>query len=591
MSDRPLKIILVDSDPIFRLGLRVALEAMPNIEIVSEVGTDTAVLQTLAQLAQQDPNQVNLVILELGDTRSLASQEQGLQLIQQLKASYPRLPIFIFSSVQTPGIIMTAKAFGADGYCPKGTPVAELVTAITEVANGNSYWLATSTSIELNPAPQTLIPPLPLAKWRYNLHSSGISYIEATLKAVTDQLQIPGLPILDRAILAGQRRELLAARWLLNQLLLTPQEKPQPQAEVIPSVLAPLPVLPAPSSNIITSEGEAIFTAPPLLTPRILQSTLFASCINKLQFPLKNVSEIPLEIDIFREDRKRELLYLILQTLSQQLDDLREAKITLNQLLELQPIILKDLWQATVTEFFGKFSILKQGNRQIEIVNILLQNSLVVQTAILNKIPLVGELLSYLLFQTDLQIDNTSYPAGSSEAKFQAEIILENLLIQVANAVVQPLLNSFADVEQIKQDFYDRKLISTREIERFRNDLSWKYRFYNYIKEAQEIFESRYKLFLFAPRGIATISIYAPRNQELAELSGIPLLVTLTLELRDAIAPRLQSLFSFVGSGIVFVLTQIIGRGLGLIGRGIIQGIGSVSFSEKNFKRNNDKSR
>jgi DNA-binding NarL/FixJ family response regulator len=591
MSDRHFKIILVDPDPIFRLGLRVALEAMPNIEVVSEAATDTAVLQTLAELAQQDPNQVNLVILELGDNRSTDSQQQGLQLIQQLKALYPTLPILLFSSVQTPGIIMAAKAFGADGYCPKGTPVAELVTAMVEVANGNSYWLETRTSIELNPLPQTPARRLPLAKWRYNLHSSGIGYIDATLKEITAQLQIPGLPILDRAILAGQRRELLAARWLVNQLLLAPQEQPQQPPEVIPSIQPPLSVLPSPGSNIFTSEVQTIFTTPPLLSPRSLQSTLFASCINKLQFSLNNVSDTPLEIDIFREDRKRELLYLILQKLSEQLDDLREAQITVNQLIELQPIILKDLWQATVTEFFGKFSIIKLGNRNIEIVNVLLQNSVVVQTAILNKIPLVRELLSYLLFQTDLQIDNTSYPAGTSEANFQAEIMLENLLIQVANAVVQPLLNSLADVEQIKKDFYDRKLISTREIERFRNDLSWKYRLNNYVKEAQAIFESRYELFLFAPRGIARISVYAPRNEELAQLAGIPLLVTLTLEFRDAIAPRLQSVLSFLGSGIVFVLTQIIGRGLGLIGRGVIQGIGSVSFSEKNFKRNNERSK
>ena len=106
----------------------------------------------------------------------------------------------------------------------------------------------------------------------------------------------------------------------------------------------------------------------------------------------------------------------------------------------------------------------------------------------------------------------------------------------------------------------------------------------NYVSEAQAIFESRYELLVFTPRGIAKISIYAPRNQELAQLSGIPLLVTLALEFRDAIAPRLKSLLSFAGSGIVFVLTQVIGRGLGLIGRGILQGIGSVSLSERKNK-------
>lgn len=587
MSDRPLQLLLIDQDPIFRLGLRVALEAIPNLQVVSEASTDTAALEILAQLAQIDPNQVDLVILELGNSRSIDSQQQGLQLCQQLKATYPTLPILLLSAVTDGGILMAARASGVKGYCTKGTPIAELVTVIETVAAGNSYWL----NERVNRGNLSVVAPaprLPLAEWRQNLHTSGVSYIDAALQEVTAQLEIPGLPILERAVLAGRRRELLASRWLLSQFLILPQEKQQPLTpklrEVEANVSQPAPIVPPPTPTLTISDSQTL-TSPPLLSPRALQSNLFASCINKLQFPLKNVSSSVLEIDILREDRKRELIYLILQKLAQQLDALRNAEITINQLPDLQSLILYDLWQAVITDFFGKFSRVQVGKRNLEIVTLLLQNAEVVQTAILNKIPLVLELFSYLLFQTDLRVEHTSYPAGSSDANFHAEIILENLLIQVANAVMQPLLNYLADVEEIKQDFYVKTLMSTRELERFRNDLSWKYRLNNYVNEAKAIFESRYELFVFAPRGIAQISIYAPRNDELAQLSGLPLAVTLGLEFRDAIAPRLQSLLSIMGSSIVFVLTQIVGRGLGLIGRGILQGIGSVSL-DKNFKRN-----
>ncbi|MBH8552523.1 DUF3685 domain-containing protein [Nostocaceae cyanobacterium CENA357] len=593
MSDRPLKLLLVDQDPIFQLGLRVALEEIYNIQVVSTVETDTAALQVLAELAQQDPNQVNLVILELGNGRSTDSQQQGLQLCRQLKTQYPNLPILLFSSIQEPELLLAAKSAGVDGYCPKGTPVAELVAAMEEVAVGGSYWLnerATDGNIgkwvaEGNQNSSLLLPlsSLPFAKLRHNWHLSGIGYINATLKEVTSQLRIPGLPLVDKAVLAGQRRELLAARWLLNRLLISPQERQQKQQQQFIFSTQQQPTISPLSSTIVPQ------TSPPLLSPRALQAALFSSCVTKLQFSLQNVTDVALEIDIFREEKKRELLYLILQKLAQQLDELRIAEITINQLGDLKNTILLDLWQSTITDFFGKFSRVQLGKQNIEIVNLLLQNPGVVQAEIFNKVPLFVELFSYLIFQVDLYIDNTSYPAGSSEAKSQAEMILENLLIQVANGVVQPLLNSLADVEVIKQNFYDRKLISTRDIERFRNDLSWKYRLNNYVKDAQRIFESRYELFVLAPRGIAKISIYAPRSQELAQLSGIPLVVTLILEFRDAIAPRLQSLLSFLGSGFVFILTKIIGRGLGLIGRGILQGIGSVSLQEKNFKRNSDR--
>ncbi|MFW9262158.1 DUF3685 domain-containing protein [Nostoc sp. CALU 546] len=587
MSDRHLKLLLIDQDPIFRLGLRVTLEAIPNLEVIAVVETDTAALQILAEIAQEDPNQLNLVVLEFGNGRSITSQQLGLQFCRQLRALYPNLPILLLSSVQEPGLLLAAKSVGVNGYCPKGTPLPELVAAMQEVADGGSYWFRDTEAITSSLPSTDAInhvsshSPLPFSKLRNNLRLSGFGYIDATLAVVTAQLQVPGLPVLDRAILAGQRRELLAARWLLNRLLVSSQER---REEDIPVADEP-PLTPSLSSAIEQRKMS------PLLSPGALQSALFASCITKLQFPLQNVTDVALEIDIFREEKKRELLYLILQKLADQLDELRASQIEINQLYEVKYILLRDLWQSAITVFFGRFSRIKIGDKNIEIVDLLLQNTEAVQRDILNQIPLVCELYCYLLFQTELYIDNGSYPAVSHEAKSQALMILENLLIQIANGVVQPLLNSLADVEKIKQNLYSRQFISTREIERFRNDLSWKYRLKNYIDEPKAVFESRYDLFVIAPRGIAKTSVYAPRNQELAKLSNIPLVVTLFLEFSDAIAPRLKTLVSFVGSGIVFILTQIIGRGLGLIGRGILQGIGSVSLIEKNFRKNSDRTK
>ncbi len=140
MSDRPLKLILIDQDPIFRLGLRVALEQIPNLQVTSEAQTDTLALQILAELAKKDANSVNLVVLELGNSRSTESQQLSLQLCRQLKAQYPNLPVLLLSSVQEPGLLLAARAAGVDGYCPKGTSVSELVVAMQEVASGGCYW-------------------------------------------------------------------------------------------------------------------------------------------------------------------------------------------------------------------------------------------------------------------------------------------------------------------------------------------------------------------------------------------------------------------------------------------------------------------
>ena len=60
--------------------------------------------------------------------------------------------------------------------------------------------------------------------------------------------------------------------------------------------------------------------------------------------------------------------------------------------------------------------------------------------------------------------------------------------------------------------------------------------------------------------------------------------MTLALETRDAISPRLRSVTIFIGSGIVYLLTEIIGRGIGLIGRGVIKGVGNI-WQESNRSR------
>jgi DNA-binding NarL/FixJ family response regulator len=578
MRSIPLKIILIEPDPIFRLGLRVSLETIPYLQIIADVATDTAALKILQETAAFDSNSVNLIVLELGNGRTQQSQRQSLQFCQQLKNLYPNLPILLLSSLTESKLLSAAKATGIEGYCPKGTDTEELVTIIQEVAHGNRVWVGD------NPSSNSSLSPLPFAQLRHNLRFSSLGYIDTKLQAVTQQLQIPGIPLLEKAVLAGQQRELLTARWLLNHILLTRQERQALQ----PTYRIPAPVV-ATQTIVNTPDLSLMSARTPQLSLNNLQSTLLTSCIQKLQLPLQNLTEVPLEIDILREDKKRELLYIIIQNFEREMDRLRTINLEIQSIDTQIDWMLINIWKLSVADFFANSNKIKIAEKTIEIADFLLSKLSNPELQIIEKIPLVEELINYLLFQQDLNVDNNYYKAGSKEAHDQASVILENLLIQIGNCIVQPLLNYLADIETIKKEFYDRQIISTREIEKFRNSLSWKYRLNNSVAEPQAIFESRYDLFVFAPRGLAKISVYAPRNQELAQLSGIPLGVTLVLEFRDAIAPRLQSLLALLGNGIVFILTQVVGRGIGLIGRGILQGIGSASFIDQKLRRNDER--
>jgi hypothetical protein len=395
---------------------------------------------------------------------------------------------------------------------------------------------------------------------------SSLQQIEAVLAALNVELQSAQISAVARLVLNGRRRELMAARWLVKQLF---------SGTKSPNLIPPEPPnLP----ELVES------SSPGAITAKQVQAGIFDRIAAKLQSNLENLTSIPLEIDILRLDKKRELFYLILRQIEGLLDELRFSQVRIEQLPAKQAEIWSDLWASISIDFFGRYQTISVKDRQIELVPTLLQDRLIVQTEILTKIIQPIELLNYLLFQVPLMIDNTTDPIDTQLTEDRAGELLEHLTVILATAVIQPLLNRFGDVESIKSDFYDRRLLSSREIERFRNDLSWQYRIDRYFTQPQAIFESRYRLFILSNYGIEQMTIYAPRPEELAQLAGIPFAVTLALETRDAVAPRLRSATTFMGTIIVYILTEIIGRSIGLIGRGIIKGVGNI-WQETNRSR------
>ncbi|MDY6939023.1 MAG: DUF3685 domain-containing protein [Cyanobacteriota bacterium] len=568
-----VKFLSIDEDAIFRMGLRSWVADTENLELVAEAGDATQAWEILA--SESVVESLDLVVLELEEVPGAIEGSPRVPLYAQIQARYPDLPLFLLSATQEIAVLAAARAAGVRGYCRKGTPLSQVAIALREVGIGRIYWqqLPEGDSIEptsgeiVERSPQPSMFSSMFQVWR----REGLRYINADLQQLGRQLENEDLSVFDRAVLQGRRRELAVARWTVKQLLpIPPREiRVDRPPETTPNVDVPAPVSVEPTLALRSEPTEAIEL-------QVLQSLLFDATIAKLQSNLPNLTDETLEIDIFRVEKKRELLYSILRQLQTLFADLQFSQIQPEKLSQKKSQILLDLWQETTTSFFGKYSTLSVDKKQVEIVDVLLQDSEIVRVSILDKIPLTEAFLAHLLYQVPLTIDGKPCVAGNVEAMQRAEQLLQNLLLQMANAVAQPLLNHFADVEVIKQNFYDRCLLSTREIERFRNDLSWKYRLRQYIQEPTAIYESRYVLFVLDDRGIRQRTIYAPRRHELDRLSGIQQTVTLVLEGRDALAPRLRSVTTFVGSSFVYVLTQIIGRGLGLVARGVLEGMGTA---------------
>ncbi|MEM6251788.1 MAG: DUF3685 domain-containing protein [Cyanobacteria bacterium P01_D01_bin.156] len=587
MSERPLQLMLVDEDPTFRLGLRVWLEQLPGFQIAAEAATAAEAIaiirkcdRTQAQ-AFTDPtlrgkSTIDLVIVDLGLGANEAGTDpvnsSGLQLCKSIKTEFSKLSVLVLSARAEPVLEAAARQVGADGYGTRSMPVRELAQLIRSVARG-----------QREPTPKRpQLPskiPGPLTAMRLSMRLAGLDKIDQQLAKTTAALRRPRLPWLERQVLVGQMRELKAARWCMRQLWATQQypdaswaknlsrraaEPPRQRPGGVPSSLGAAAALTKPES------------APLSLRSGDVQNMVFEAVFAKLQTDLQNTTDEPLEIDILRLDKKRELLFIILRRFEDLLDDLRQSVPQPGQLREKSPQILRDLWVATIEEFFGRYYTVPLNGVEQELVAVLYNEKEVVEREILKPIPLVPELLSHWLFQDAMVVEGTSYIATAPEALAHSEKLLENLLIQMGNGVMQPLLNRLADVEVIKKGLYSRRLISTRDIERFRNDLSWRYRWNRLVNDPTAMFESQYRLYTLGPRGILLTPVYAPRRAELDRLSGLPWAMTLLLETRDALSPRVRALVALVGSSVVYVLTEVVGRGIGLVGRGILQGIGSA---------------
>lgn len=388
-----------------------------------------------------------------------------------------------------------------------------------------------------------------------NWYQYAISQIDREIERISSILDRQSLPTVDRLFWEGRRRELRAARWLVRRL-----------AAPIPSEVGEIPAESWEPDEVVAPIAAAVTPPTQAITPLINPGRVLG----------RNLTPIPLEIDILRLDRQQELLQIIWQQLQRTIRELEGYELSAEQLIAKLPVILTNIWLDSTTEFVGQFYTVTVDRVEYTVLPYLLQDEDFIATEFLAKIPLVYDIFAYLLWQQPIVVDRELYEYGDRIASDRVQQLLDNLAISIGNAVVQPLLNRFNDFEQVKQRFFDPRLISTREITKFRNLLSWHYRRRSYFLHPIEVFESRHTIRVFTDRGIELRSIYAPRRQELANLRGIPLIVSLGLEFRDAIAPLVTAITTFLGRIVVYILTEIIGKGIGLITKGILQGVGNA---------------
>jgi len=134
MSLTPLRLLLVEDDELFRLGLVVRLQQEPHIEIVAEAEDG----ETAVDLANR--HSLDLILLDIGLPRM-----SGLEACRQIKIQHPNLPILALTSRSEPTLINRLIETGIQGFCLKGIDAQTLVLAIRSVVAGASWWDSKAT--------------------------------------------------------------------------------------------------------------------------------------------------------------------------------------------------------------------------------------------------------------------------------------------------------------------------------------------------------------------------------------------------------------------------------------------------------------
>ena len=558
-NNRRLQILLVDDDPIFAIGLQTALreQGYTDIEILNHVTTPESALTIISTRIP------DLIILELNLRLSNPTQVSGLQFCQEVQRLYPNLPIFLLTSQTNPDLLIAAYNLGVKGYSVKGTPLNTLVRGLKQVATGREYW-----QIEQNI--QTITPRKKPQSWLEVQRRVGLEQIDSNLKKVKNTLNNSHLPLLDWLFWTGRRRELLVARWLIKQLLPVEYVVIDNSQTSMSGIVGDgtMPVLPASAEVIIPSREKNIVT-----------NDIYAKTLNKIQSGVDNLTNSPIEIDILRKKPKKHLLYLVFNQVLRAVEELKFTDANEQDVINNIDGIIKDIWQLSSFEFITK-NYADIFNDKVKLLDILLKESVFIGEDLLYKIPFKLEIFQYLISK-----ETETEP---EKIKTRFEVLWHNLIIDIANGVVLTILNNLLDEEIIQPDIYQEKIVSSRDIAKFRNRLSWKYRREKYLEEPQNIFEDQYKIYYFDEGGIVKTFIKTSRKTQLKQLKGLQWWVTILIEIRDAIAPGITALIDWLGKTLVYLLTEVIGKAIGLIGKGFVQGIGN-SVQETRYRGRNSR--
>jgi len=125
---RKLRILLADDHETVREGLKVILNAQPDMEVIAEAADGRSAM------AHADELRPDIVIMDVSMPGA-----GGLEATRALRASKPQTKVLMLTRHRDDGYVQELLRAGASGYVLKQSRAEEVLLAIRAVANDGTY--------------------------------------------------------------------------------------------------------------------------------------------------------------------------------------------------------------------------------------------------------------------------------------------------------------------------------------------------------------------------------------------------------------------------------------------------------------------
>lgn len=488
----------------------------------------------------------HVVIWSIDALLSIPALQQEVHQLQQRWQPAPLL-LLLPDALTTPRDPLLA--LGAEGLL-QGGDLAALTAAIETLLSGGRV-------VQIQPSParpsQSGPAAMGLGQW---LLVSGLQQISNDLQVIEAMLQPPPSAGLLRLLLEGRCRELRQAKalllWLWGPLQMGLEDA------------VPL----RRSSPASPPENESTAITLRQRNAAAVWESIHGRLDQAVQAGLSNATGRLLAIEGLQPERRRELLLALLQQLDQVLQRLRMEELDPERWQLLQP----ELRRQALTAMAGSYVRIPRNGELLPVASALLDDAELDSDD--DELPDPLGMLAPLLADQPVLVNGQLLPADDPRALLQLEMLVSNWLVRTAELIGAELLEACGAWPELRRYLLGDRLLATRELDRLRNQLNSQLRWADWIERPIQLYESRRLLFELRGGRIEPRLLTEPRDGELNQLGWWQRQVALLLEARDALAPQVQAVIQRLGDLAVVLLTQVLGRAIGLVGRGIAQGMG-----------------